>query len=226
MRFIVHEQAYEQPVAAGRFRYEQENQATGALETWRLTKAIEEYEILRVDLDARPAESGHSYLYHLVRQANGRPERLSYRFWGSSLMVEGTLLFAQTHITGTRTVNGVTYEEDMDLPAGYGFWFPSTVGLGLLAGLGRGLAVTLDTVFSIQCSVFSLQAVEVDLKMGEVKEIGIGPRVVTARPLHIRWQENERTLWLDEHDWPVKMAREDGLTAVETHPFTLKNKEN
>ncbi len=226
MRFIVHEQAYEQPVAAGRFRYEQDNRATGALETWRLTKAIEGYEILRVDLDARTAESGHSYLYHLVRQEDGRPERLSYRFWGGSLMVEGTLLFADTHITGTRTVNGVTYEEDMDLTAGYGFWFPSSVGLGLLARFGGGPAVTLDTVFSNLYSVFSLQMVEVDLRMGEVKKIGIGPQGVTARPLHIRWQENERTLWLNEHNWPVKMKREDGLTAVETHPFTLKNKEN
>ncbi len=60
MRFIVHEQAYEKPIAAGQLRYERDGRATGAIESWRLTRAVEGYEILRVDLDARTAESGHS----------------------------------------------------------------------------------------------------------------------------------------------------------------------
>lgn len=202
MRFIVHEQAYEKPIAAGQLRYERDGRITGALESWRLTKAVEGYEILRVDLDARAAESGHSYLYHLVRRADGRAERLAYRFWGDDLMVEGNLLLADTSVTNTRTVNGRISTEDVELEPGYGFWFPSSVGLGLLAGFGGGTAVTLNSEIGNQLSVFGLQVVEVVVS-GE-------------RPLTIRWPENERRIWLDEHGWVVKMSRDDGLTAVET----------
>ncbi len=214
MRFIVHEQPYEQPIAAGQLRYERDGRATGAVESWRLTRAVAGYEILRVDLDAREAESGHSYLYHLVRREDKTPERLSYRFWGNDLMVEGNMLLADTTVTNTRTVNGRTDTEDVELERGYGFWFPSSVGVGLLAGFGGGTAVTLASVSSEQLavsgewlSVFGLQVVEV---------------VVTGtRPLTIRWLENERRLWLDQHGWVVKMEREglsgdSGLTAVET----------
>ncbi|MCL4266283.1 MAG: hypothetical protein KJ069_23960 [Anaerolineae bacterium] len=209
MRFIVHEQAYEKPIASGLLLYERDGRATGAVESWRLTKAVEGYEILRVDLDARAAESGHSYLYHLVRRADGRAERLSYRFWGDDLMVEGNLLLADTAVTNTRTVNGQTSTEDVELEPGYGFWFPSSVGLGLLAGFGGGTAVTLDSVSSEQLAVSSEQLVAFALQVVEV--------VVTGeRPLTIRWLENERTIWLDEHGWVVKMRRGDGLTAVET----------
>jgi hypothetical protein len=209
MRFIVHEQAYEKPIAAGRLRYERDGRATGAVESWRLTQAVEGYEILRVDLDARAAESGHSYLYHLVRQADGRAERLSYRFWGDDLMIEGTLLLEDTVLTNTRTVNGTTYTDDVDLPPGYGFWFPSSIGLGLLAGFGGGTAVTLTSVNSEQLAVSSERSAVFALQVVAVVVMG-------ERPLTIRWLENERKIWLDERGWVVRMEREDGLTAVET----------
>lgn len=202
MRFIVHEQPYEKPIAAGQLRYERDGRATGAVESWRLTRAVEGYEILRVDLDAREAESGHSYLYHLVRREDKTPERLSYRFWGNGLMMEGTLLLEDTVATNTRTVNGQTITEEADLTLGYGFWFPSSVGLGLLVGFAGGTAVTLASVNDNRLSAFGLQVVEV---------AGAG-----ERPLTIHWLENERTIWLDEHGWVVKMSRDGGLTAVET----------
>lgn len=225
MRFIVKEQRYEKPIAAGLLRYERDGRTTGAVEHWRLTQAVEGYEILRVDLDARAAASGRSSLFHLVRQGNGRPERLNYRFWGDGLEIRGTLLFAGTHVTATRTVNGETFTEETALPAGYGFWFPSSVGLGLLAGFGGGTAtsvnsvqaVTLGSVSGDRYSVFGLQVVEVALTEGEWTELEIARRMVAARPLTIRWQDEARLIWLDEHEWPVMMQRGDGLTAVETH---------
>ena len=210
MRFIVKEQRYEKPIAAGLLRYERDGRTTGAVEHWRLTQAVEDYEILRVDLDARAAPSGQSSLFHLVRQGNGRPERLNYRFWGDGREIRGTLLFAETYVTATRTVNGETFSEEAALPAGYGFWFPSSVGPGLLAGFAEGTAVTLG-------STFSLQVVDVHLAPGELAELEIARRVVAVRPLTIRWQDEERVVWLDEHEWPVMMQRGDGLTAVETH---------
>ncbi|GIK56647.1 MAG: hypothetical protein BroJett015_23100 [Chloroflexota bacterium] len=209
MRFIVHEQPYEKPIAAGRLRYERDGRATGAVESWRLTQAVEGYEVLRVDLDARPAESEHSYLYHLVRRADKTPERLSYRFWGDDLMIEGTVLLEDTVVTNTRTVNGTTYTDDVELEPGYGFWFPSSVGLGLLAGFGGGTAVTLESVSSEQLAVSSERVSAFGLQVVAVVVAG-------ERPLTIRWLENERRIWLDEHGWVVKMRRGDGLTAVET----------
>ena len=92
MRFIIHELPYEKPVAAGRFRYEQNSQATGAVEHWRLTTAVDDYHFVRVDLDARAATSGHTYLYHLVLNPAGRPERLHYRFWTTGVEVTGNIL--------------------------------------------------------------------------------------------------------------------------------------
>jgi hypothetical protein len=203
MRFLVHEQPYEKPIAAGQLRYWLDGAPTGAVEHWRLTQATPGYEVLRVDLDARSAASGHSYVYHLVRQTDGPPERLSYRFWGDGLEVVGTLLFAASNVTGTRSVNGRTYPEDRELQPGYGFWFPASVGLGLLVGFAGGTAVTLNSVIGNQLSVFGLQVVEVEV-MGE-------------RPLTIRWLESKRIIWLDERGWVAKMERDDGLTAVASH---------
>lgn len=130
------------------------------------------------------------------------PERLSYRFWGDGLMIEGTLLLEDTVVTNTRTVNGRTDTEDVELEPGYWFWFPSSVGLGLLAGFSGGTAVTLASVSGERLAVFGLQ----------VKAVVVSGE----RPLTIRWLENERRIWLDEHGWVVKMSRDGGLTAVET----------
>lgn len=222
MRFIVREQPTETPIAAGLLRYERDGAPTGAVEHWRLTRPLAGYEVLRVDLDAREADSGHTYLYHLVRQENGRPDRLAYRFWGDGLRVAGTLLFDDTSITGTRSVNDVTYEEDMDLAAGIGFWFPSSVGLGLLAGFEGGTAVTLDSASREPSAVFRLQVVETAVTRGEASELTVAGKPVTVRPFTLRWAASERTVWLDERQWPMKMKRDDGLTAVETRAIRYR----
>ena len=218
MRFIVKEQRYEKPIAAGLLRYERDGRLTGAAEQLRLTQGVDGYEILRVDLDGRAAPSGQSSLFHLVRQGNGRPERLNYRFWGDGREIRGTLLFAEKRVTATRTVNGETFSEEAELPAGYGFWFPSTIGLGLLAGFAGGPATSVNSGQAVTLdSTFGLQVVDVRLTLGELAEMEIARRMVAVRPLTIRWLDEKRTIWLDEHDWPVMMRRGDGLTAVETH---------
>jgi hypothetical protein len=91
MRFIIHEQPYEKVVAAGELRYEQEGVTTGAVEHWRLTTAVDSYQFLRIDLDARSAPSGQSTLYHLVLNENGRPERLRFRQWSGEHKIAGNL---------------------------------------------------------------------------------------------------------------------------------------
>lgn len=217
MRFIVKEQSYEKVIASGQFRYEKDGQPTGALETWRLSTAVETYELLRVDLDAREAASGHSYLYHLVRQVNGRPERLSYRFWGDGLNVEGTLLFSETNVTGTRQVNGRTYEEDLDTTPETGFWFPSAIGLGLAVQVGSGTAVTLNNAVGAE-QTLALQPIEQTVTQLDtaVTEITIAGKAVKVSSWQVNWHNHTRMVTTDENGWPLHMKRDDGLTAVET----------
>lgn len=216
MRFIVKEQSYETLIASGQFRYGKNGEATGAVETWRLSTATAGYEMLRVDLDARSAPSGHSYLFHLVRQSNGRPERLSYRFWGDGLTIEGTLLFAETNVTGTRQVNGQTFSEDLDIEAGIGFWFPSAVGLGLAAKLGSGMAVTLHNVVGDENSLALQQIKQVVAQRNTaVTKITVAGKTIAALAWQIEWHGHTRSLLTDENGWPLKMERDDGLTAEE-----------
>lgn len=214
MRFIVQEQPKEERLAGGQLRYEQDGQPTGAVETWRLTCPMAGYEVLRVDLDAQDAPSGHSYLYHLIRQENGRFERLGVRFWGNGITVEETLIFEEQGITGTRTVNGKTYA--VESPGGE-FWFPSSIGLGLLdVTNGKRTAVTLNTDLSNPATAFDVQTVNIETDLGSETSLSVGGREFVGRPFTIRRHDQQRTLWLDEHNWPLKMIKGDGLTAVET----------
>jgi hypothetical protein len=218
MRFIVKEQPYEKLIAAGQFRYERDGKPTGAIESWRLSTAVSGYQVVRVDLDAREAASEHSYLYHLVRQENGRPERLSYRFWGHELTIEGTLLFEPDAVTGTRSVNGRVFEEDFNLPAGYGFWFPSSVGAAMLGQMSEWqgeTAVTLNGNVSGD-EALALQQTQPTWQGGEPEQMMIAKKSLAVRPYILRWDGQKRTVWLDAQNWPVKMARDNGLTAMET----------
>lgn len=227
MRFLIQEQPYETPLAAGLLRYEQDGRVTGAVEYWRWTSAVSGYRFLRVDLDAREAASGDSYLYHLVMGENGRFERLTYRFYGKPVEVSGTVLFEEQVVTAVRKVKqrGAKSEErredEVAVPAGYGFWFPSSVGLGLLwfmvYGAESKTAVSLQIVPSEQYPVpsepspishllspFALFATEIKLERS------------ISEQLHIEWEDQQRTLWLNEQGHVMKMQRGDGLTAVET----------
>lgn len=210
MRFIIKEQPYEKLLAAGQFRYELDGEPTGAVENWRLTEVDDEYRFLRVDLDARAAASGHSYLYHAVLNENGRFERLKYRFWGQvgggEFQVAGDVVLDEESITASREVNGEPFDQTFDLPVLYAFWFPSTMGVGMLAAIWdceERTAVGLSAV-SDQQSAFSLFTTRLDLEL-------------SGDLFTVRWDDQERILWLDEHKWPVKMVRGgDRLTAVST----------
>ncbi|MEZ4592657.1 MAG: hypothetical protein R3D55_16150 [Chloroflexota bacterium] len=221
MRFIVKEQDYERPIGAGLMRYELDGVPTGAVEHWRLTQATEGYEVLRVDLDAREAASGHSYLYHLVRRTDGAPERLAYRFWGDGLQIEGTLLFSETNITGTRAVNGRTHHEDLDIEPGTLFWFPSAIGLGLAL---KAKKVTGNTAVTLNGKIggddtLALQQVslDVDWDYDHIFRTGIGRQALwemDGKPMEalfkkVRWGDSERSVVANIMGWPVAMQRSD-----------------
>ena len=91
MRFIIPELPYEQPVARGVWRYERDGIPTGAIEQWRLSAAHEGYQFLRVDLDARSAPSGRSYLFHAVLDEDNQPVRLKFRLWQAASEIMGNV---------------------------------------------------------------------------------------------------------------------------------------
>lgn len=229
MRFLVPEQPYERPLSAGQLRYEQDGQTTGAVESWRWTQGTAGYHILRVDLDARAAPSGHSYIYHLVQQENGRFEQLKYRFWADGLQLSGNVLLEDAEIVATREVYEQYVTEETAVSPGYRFWFPSSVGLGLLAEemAGAETAVTISTI-SLQAPTgattlttnppwpFGLIQPTISRTWGQPHTATLARQTLTIRPLTLRWSDKTRTLWLDPSGLVVKMEREDGLTAVVT----------
>jgi hypothetical protein len=233
MRFVIREQPYEKPLAGGQLRYERDGRATGAVESWRLSQALEDYQFLRVDLDARQAKSGHTYLYHLVLHENGRPERLQYRFWGSGLEVRGHVLLLDGTVTASRLVNGRRFEEEIAVSGRPAFWFPSSVGLSLLASLAEEETAAAVTLQASACpepgsesakegspvapdSVFALQQIEIHLHYGDKERLALMEQEWTVRPLSIYWNGHTRTIWLDANSAVLKMVRDDGLTAVAT----------
>lgn len=215
MRALIHELPYERPIAAGLLRYERDGRATGGLEHWQLTAAVDGYRFLRVDLDARDAASHESTLFHLTLNGEGRPERLRFRFFRHGCDVDGHLLFDESRVTLSRLVNRVRHEEETMFLPDYAFWFPSSVGLGLLAPYAGG-TTALAAVTLTKESDFGLLATELQLQVGAAGPLLIRQNELPVRLLHIRWHDQERQIWLDDTGWPVKMRRGDGLTAVET----------
>ncbi len=221
MRFIIHEQPTERLLAAGELRYKQGDVPTGAVEKWRLTEAAAGFRFLRVDLDARAAESGNTYLYHALLDEHGRFQRLKFRFWGQvndqPLQITGDAVFDDATLTAYRTVNGRTYEQVLDLPALYAFWFPATMGLNFLpletASLHTVFAISLDPASQDPAAVFSLFTTNLQaapLADGAVRYC---------------WADQERTLWRDENGFITQMQRGDGLTAVARHIIRYQGNE-
>ena len=220
---------FELPLSAGLFRYEKDGQLTGAAEQWRVTRVAEGYRFWRVDLDARAAASGQSTLYHLTLNEAGQPEQLKFRFWAGAQQADGLLSFSPEGITLTRTVNGQRFEEEAAGNAP--FWFPTTVGLSLLAqqaavGVTSLTAVTLDARLdqAAAASLFALRQVPLTFHYGPEEELAVRQETYVVRPLLITWDDQQRTLWVDRENWPLRMCRQDGLCARETQYIRYGNR--
>lgn len=222
MRFIIREQPYEKPMMAGKYRYELDGQPTGAVETWRLTAAAEGYRFLRVDLDARAAASGHTYLYHALVNADGQVERVQVRFWtqvGGGLQVAGDVVLENDSVSATRIVNGKESEQVLDLPTGYRFWFPSVAGLHFAGWRGNDpkTAVTLNGKVGDE-NTLAVQVVDFEyfMMITDFMEMEAAGKVRQYSPCKLSWGDgNWRIIQRDwESGWPLGMMRDDGLTAV------------
>ncbi|MDX1412568.1 MAG: hypothetical protein R3293_00145 [Candidatus Promineifilaceae bacterium] len=219
MRFIIHEQPYERPVSSGMWRYYHGNQPTGAVEKWRLTDAVDGFYFMRVDLDARAAASGRSYLYHLTADNHGHPVQLKFRLWDGDKEIIGLVLLEKDTVIVTREINGHRLEDVLPVENGYAFWYPASTGLGLLSArqmetVLTGVSLRTETgTIETEMSPF---VTKLELIDGENQDMQLMDQSRTMKKRTIRWNEQQRTLWLDENRWPLKMERSDGLVAVES----------
>lgn len=212
MRSIIPELPYEQPLAAGRLRYERNGAPTGSVESWRVTNAHDGYRFLRVDLDSRAAASGRSYLYHLTLNPAGRPEQLKYRLWGGGHEAGGTAVWEGDELIAARRVDGAAYE---DMAAGDAFWFPAGSGLALLATcVGETRGVTLLADASDPARLMALVETPVTIRLADATKEMVGDEQSAARLLHVGWNDQQRIVWLDAESRPLRLWRGDGLTAT------------
>jgi len=217
MRFLIHELPYERPLLAGRLRYERDGQdgsprPTGALESWRLSEAADGYRFLRVDLDARAAKSGHSWLYHVTLAPDGRPEQLKGRFWAGGREVATVVAREGEQWLASRQVDGATRE---DAARGQAFWFPAATGLTLLRHAldeTDGVTLLMDTTDAAR--TLALVATPVQIALGAATTEHVNGEALAARSLSVAWGRNRRSVWLDDDGRPLRLWRDDGLTAV------------
>lgn len=212
MRFIIHELPYERPIMAGRLRYELDGVPTGAIESWRLTDAMDGYRFLRVDMDAREAPSGNTCLYHVTLNPVGRPEQLKYRFWGGGHEVSGTAVWDGDEVIAARRADEGMFE---DVVRGTAFWFPSGAGLALLAqcaGETKGITVLTDP--GIPQRLMSFFETPVTILWGMAGMEQVNGELLPVRPLYVSWADQHRTVWLDVTARPLRLQRDDGLTAT------------
>lgn len=212
MRFIIHELPYERPLLAGRLRYERDGVPTGAVESWRLTSASDGFRFLRVDLDAREAPSGRSYLYHVTLNPAGLPEQIKYRLWGSGLEISGTAVWEGHEIIAARKMNGEAYE---DVARGTAFWFPAGAGLALLAVcVGETQGVTMVTDAPDATGLMAMIEIPVEITQDSPINEMAGNELLLVRPLTVTWGDQRRTVWLDSEHRPMRLSRGDGLSAT------------
>lgn len=216
MRSIIREQDYEKLRAAGKLRYARDGQSIGLEEQWRVTAAVEGYHFLRVDMDGRQAAANASCLYHLTLGPEGRPERLKLRFFGPDQEVSADYLLDEQIVTAVREVNGRHFEEVVEAPDGYVFWFQSALGLSLIARTHAYVGIQLPmTIAPDEAADFALQSAPAELEWFSKEMMVVTQQRVEVRPCLIRWLGQQRKIWLDDSGWPVRLEIDNSLEASE-----------
>ncbi len=222
MRFLIREQEYEIPVAAGKFRYEVNRNPTGRIESWRLTEVAGGYRFLRVDFDAREALNGDSTLFHLVIGPNGLLERLKFRHFGRTKEIFGDVQLKPDEITLSRIINDQRFDEEKKMPKNYAFWFPSALGLALLVNQEKGRPSSTSVTLDIQ-NRFTLAFIPVTIDLIVEEELAVTGKSVVAQRYLIQWDDQIRMLWLDLDGWPVLLEQNNGLKAVDIHQIRYQS---
>ena len=214
MRFIIREQDYEKLVAAGQLPYLSAGVETGAVESYRLTQAVEGFSVMRIDLDRRGTTEASSTLFHLLLDPGGRPERLKLRCFSRTGSLEADVLVEDESFSVSRTSGEDVFQNEMQRPRGYGLLLPTAVGLGLFvhgnpAGRSAG-AIMLD-----ETRRYAPVRTSVEIDPQDEEVMTVTGQIVVVRSYLIRQNGAKCKIWLDDHGLPVRLDDEDGSLAVE-----------
>lgn len=214
MRFIIREQEYEKLIAAGRLTYRAAGKATGALERWRLTQAIDGFWVMRVDLDRRETTAASSTLFHLLLDPHRRPERLKVRHFSGAADDDVDVLIEDGILSVRRTYDGQSAEEEMSLPAGFGLLMPAIIGLALFVDGNQDQrsveAIALDEGRNFMPTLRSYELTPLP-----EEELTVTGQRIAVRPYLIRGSGMDVKLWLDDHGLPVRLDDSDDSRAIE-----------
>jgi len=215
MRFLIREQEYETPLAAGLFQYNRDGQPTGAYESWRLTEVADGYRFLRVDMDTRETNNDESTLYHLLLDPNGRPERLKLRVLAIDKQLQADIIFEKSSIMVSGQADGRRFDDELHLGRPFGFYFPTALGFASFLRYALDQETITAVTFDLrQTSLLNQQTVKILSQKEEVLEV-VRQEIVT-HPYLIRWADQENKLWLDDYRWPLRIDFGNDRVAKET----------
>jgi hypothetical protein len=142
----------------------------------------------------------------------GRPEQLKFRLWGNGPEVSGTAVWEGNEVISARVVDGIAYQ---DAARGSAFWFPAGMGLALLSVyVGETNGITLLTHATDPDGLMTLVETPVAIGLGEAMTEDVNGELLPVRPLEVNWADQQRTVWLDTESRPLRLRRQDGLTAM------------
>lgn len=209
MRFVIREQEYERLLAAGRLRH-----LSGALESWRLTEAVDKYTVLRVDLDGRDTGDAGSTLFHLLLNPDGRLERAKIRVLSPQEDLSVDVLVESDSLSVSRAgADGVKHDL-VDRSPGFGMMLPGLVGLALFvhhaASRREHTTIALDTARR-----FAPRQVSVTINAFDEERLAVTGQDLAVRPYLISRNGTRLKIWLDKYGLPVRVEDEKGLQALE-----------
>jgi hypothetical protein len=209
MRFIIREQEYEKLLASGRLKYR-----SGALESWRLTEAVDGYRVMRIDLDWRDAGKAISRLFHLLLDPDGRLERAKVReFSPDDELIVDILPDGDSFSVSRAGAQGVAHDL-VARPDDFGLILPSLIGLALFVRHAKdkqeSRAILLDPALQM-----APRQVTVEIDVLEEERFAVTGQTVAVRPYLISQNGTLQTVWLDKYGLPVRVDDERGLRALE-----------
>jgi hypothetical protein len=214
------EMEYEKPVASGNLRFERNGEATGLVEAWKFTKALDGYSFLRIDVDSNSPSNQKITLVHVLLNRQMNIERLKFRYFGTQFDVDGDVQFDRNLLTLNRLISDKDKRtkkrivEEFPFDPDSVFIFPTITSLALITLAvpedGQRAYVTLDKDVH-----FSSQSGIAQVNWGKKEDMEVSRQKVAVRPCSISWETGQARLWLDELNWPVRVSLPDDVLAAD-----------
>ncbi len=209
MRFIIREQEYETLVAAGRLNYR-----SGVLENWRLTRAVDDYMVMRIDLDRRDAGESNSTLFHLLLEPRGRLERAKLRHLSPDGDQSADFLVEDDSLHVSRASAAGVEHDEIERPAGLDPILPGFIGLALVVRQAGDIR-NQPVIIVDRARQFAPGQAIMEIEALEEERLAVTGQTLAVRPYLIDLDGTRQTIWLDKVGLPVRVEDDEGVVAVE-----------